>query len=207
MAAVATVVGMEVPALITHAGVTRTWLATNGVPADPVTMATRLNQDLATAVELVRASWQTGCLVPLVFRHHAAWEPMRPSSGLLVHRPRSNPRDDRHHHHLGLDEPIFPRSLPVAEFLVPGLVQVVGHARTNRIPRMIGAWQGRQPAIESYRQPLALDLVADDGEVLAPLSERRGQPCVSRVIYADVGMLGCPAAQVQVVDCERVEAL
>lgn len=205
MAVVATVAGMDAPALITHAGVTRTWLVTHGLSADPDTIATRLNLDLATAVDVVRASWEAGCLVPLVFRHHAAWEPMQPSSGLLVHRPRSDPRDDRHHNHLGLDEPIFPRSLPVAEFLVPGLVQVVGHTRTNRLPQMVGTWQGCEPPVYSYRQPLALDRIADDGEVLAPLSERLGQPYSSRVVYADVGMSGCPAALVQVVGCELVE--
>jgi hypothetical protein len=204
MAAVATVNGMDAPALITHAGVTRTWLTTQGLTADPVAIAARLNADLTTAVDVARPAWEAGCLAPLTFRHHAAWEPLRPSSGLLVHRPRSDPGEDRHHHHLGLDEPVFPRSLLMAEFLVPCLVQIVGHTRANRIPRMVGAWHGRESPIFTYGQPLAIDLVADDGEVVATLDQRLPYRALSRVIYTDVGMGVLQASQVRLVSCRDV---
>jgi hypothetical protein len=203
-ATVVTVAGMEAPALVTHAGVTRQWLQAEDLPADPAAIAACLNRDLAAAVDDVRPSWASGGNTPLAFRHHAAWEPLRPASGVLVHRPRTEPAEDRRYHHLGLAEPRYDPAPPMTEFLVPGLVQVVGHYRTLGLWRAVGTWGGRYSFDRGVSQPLAIDLIAEAGEVVAPLTERLGRPIHSRVIATHVGLGSRPCEWVRLVSLTQV---
>jgi len=134
----------------------------------------------------VRSAWDAGEPAPLSLRPlYRTWEAMRPNSGLLIHRLRQEP-GDLYHFHLGMDESEIPRGHPVPEFLVPGLIQVVGHTRTRRVHRLVGIRQGQEPPYQTAGLPLALDLLPEDSWWLAPLTERQGEPALARIIYSDV---------------------
>ena len=198
LAAVVTDLITQSPALVTHAGVTRA--IADGLSCDktPQALAVALNGLLHDAVNRVRPAWIRNDPVPLDLRPlYQTWEPLRPNGGLLIHRPCRDPSRDRHHHDLGLGESVLPRSVPPEEFLLPGLIQIVGHTRTARCPRLMGGWQGATPLAETPGRPLVLE--RDDAEAyrLVTISERSPGKFRSSVIFTDVAMATVPADVVE----------